>query len=60
MDFLHIGYHDQVPRLLIHVKQFGSVSNLSNCGDFFINFERLLYFLGDESSYLLAQERTVI
>ena len=40
MDFLHIGYHDQVPSAADVCKiKFGSALNLSNYDNFFINFE---------------------
>ena len=41
MDCLHIWYHDQVPWAADARKkiEFDSVSNLSNCGNFFNNFE---------------------
>ena len=41
LDFLHIGHHDQVPWAANPCKvKFGSrVPNLSNYGNFFINFE---------------------
>ena len=43
MDFLHIGYHDQVPWAADACKtEFGSVLNMSNYGIFFINFDCLL------------------
>ena len=42
MDFLHIGYHDQVPWAAFASKiEFGSVLNLTNYSHFFINFECL-------------------
>ena len=48
LDFLHITYHDQVPWAADAGKiKFGSVSNLSNNGYFFINFE-CLWYLGEE------------
>ena len=49
MDFLHIGYHDQVSRDADSYKiEFGSVPHLSNYGNFFINVECLLCYLRDE------------
>ena len=42
MDFLHIGYHDQVPWAPDACKtEFDTEQNLSNYGHFFINFECL-------------------
>ena len=43
MDFCHSGYHDQVS-----CAADMSVTNLSNYGHFFINFECLLWYLREE------------
>ena len=44
MDFLHIGYHDQVPWTTNACKiEFVSIPNCSNCGYIFINFDYLCY-----------------
>ena len=50
MDFIHIGYHDQVPWAAHACKiLFGSVPNLSNYGH---EMNRLLVFIiGTVSSY---------
>ena len=41
-DLLHIGYHDQVPWGTDTCKiEFDSVPNLTNYGNFFVNFECL-------------------
>ena len=51
MDFLHIGYHDQLQRVAHSYKmQFGSVPNLSNYDYFFLNYECLLCYPGEEYS----------
>ena len=48
IDFLHIGYHDQVPRVAdSSIIEFGSVPNLSNVCYFFIDFECLLCYLSN-------------
>ena len=43
VDFLHITYHDQVPWAgNAGEREFGSVANLTNYGNVFLNFECLL------------------
>ena len=50
MDFLHIGYHDQVPWAADACKtEFGSVPTLTNYGHFFINFLSVCYDMLEKS-----------
>ena len=52
MDFLHIGYHDQVPWASDAYKsEFMSVPNLTNYGHFFITFECLLWYLREDRDF---------
>ena len=51
IDFLHIGYHDQVPWATGAYKiEFGSMPHLSNYGNFPILLECLLWYLREECS----------
>ena len=53
MDFLHIGYDDQVPWGADACKmECDSVPHMSNCGYFVINFECWLWYLGEECNDL--------
>ena len=61
MDFLHIGYHDQVPCVVEVWKiTFGSVPNWSNYGYLFINVECLLRYLRVECDEFVHICGTVI